>query len=968
MVKLNSLGRSFLPLVTSVALMSGCALNPFAGDRPEPIGPTLAKLEPTAEPAREMSVPKIELDAIEQLYQRALTANSDPLIKHNIGIRLAELEMMRSENRQLSATTNQRFFDQTIDLYKQLIADDPDQEGRDQLLYQLAKAYELDGRMGEAQRTLDQLVREYPNSPLLAEAQFRRAEAAFSAGNYGAAEKNYAAVVKRGSESQFANTAQYMQGWSRFKRGRYDAALISFTEVMDSLLPEIGSADTLNKNQLNLLQDTQRVMAMAFSYLDGPVTIAENFDRVGSRHYEHTLYRALADLYLEKKRYRDSAETFEGFVDRYPQSPRAPEFAVAAIGVYEKGGFGQLLLPAKENFVTRFGVSSEYWTQMGEEDRDGLRQYLAVYIDEIASHQHAQAQLLDQQFAKQQTQRNQGKSIAAKQRIAKSQVAEQYLLAAHWYNQYLLTFPEHPSLPKYNFLMAEALQEGGDLAAAIAAYERVAYELQPPQWQHQYGANAGYSALLLWQQLQTDNADNVEQLHQLQQQQLASAYLFVDSFQGDERSATILAQIADTEFKLHHYQEASAAAYRLTQYQPEPQGKILETAWLVFAHASFELQKFDQAEVGYRKLLTVYPAQSKQWLSINERLAASIYRSAEQLLAAEDKRGAAERFFAVAEVDANSDIGMTAQFDGANLLMELQDWQQAAFKFEHFQSAYPTHPLTASIPAKLVVIFQELQWWQRTADVLGSMSYDDKSPEVRRQSLYMAGEMALKADNISQAIHYFRRYAHNHPQPFDQVTEARYQMSELYVRTKEPLKRNFWLSKMISGHDQAGAEQTDRSRYLAAYSSNELAQQQFQRFAAIKLKLPLKNSLKKKRKAMEKTLDAYQKALTYQVEEFSTQANYRVGDIYAQLSRDLMDSQRPKGLDALALEQYEILLEEQAYPFEEKAIEVHQSNAQLSWNGVYNQWVKESFEALAKLMPGRYAKKEPLLNVSEGIY
>ncbi len=107
--------------------------------------------------------------------------------------------------------------------------------------------------------------------------------------------------------------------------------------------------------------------------------------------------------------------------------------------------------------------------------------------------------------------------------------------------------------------------------------------------------------------------------------------------------------------------------------------------------------------------------------------------------------------------------------------------------------------------------------------------------------------------------------------------------------------------------------------------------------------------------------------LNYGVAEFTTQASYRIGEIYAQLSRDLIKSERPKDLDALALEQYDILLEEQAYPFEEKSIQIHQTNSQRSWKGTYDPWVKRSFEELAKLLPARYKKPESVLEVSNEI-
>jgi tetratricopeptide (TPR) repeat protein len=63
-------------------------------------------------------------------------------------------------------------------------------------------------------------------------------------------------------------------------------------------------------------------------------------------------------------------------------------------------------------------------------------------------------------------------------------------------------------------------------------------------------------------------------------------------------------------------------------------------------------------------------------------------------------------------------------------------------------------------------------------------------------------------------------------------------------------------------------------------------------------------------------------------------------------------------LKKLELEQYNVLLEEQAFPFEEKATEMHALNARRAASGVYDQWVKSSFDALRDLQPVRYGKFE----------
>ena len=86
----------------------------------------------------------------------------------------------------------------------------------------------------------------------------------------------------------------------------------------------------------------------------------------------------------------------------------------------------------------------------------------------------------------------------------------------------------------------------------------------------------------------------------------------------------------------------------------------------------------------------------------------------------------------------------------------------------------------------------------------------------------------------------------------------------------------------------------------------------------------------------------------------------------------LLGSERPAGMAGAELQDYELVLEEEAYPFEEKALEVHQKNLELMDAGVYNRWIERSLAQLAVSMPGRYAKQEtspgPLVSVARYEY
>ena len=130
------------------------------------------------------------------------------------------------------------------------------------------------------------------------------------------------------------------------------------------------------------------------------------------------------------------------------------------------------------------------------------------------------------------------------------------------------------------------------------------------------------------------------------------------------------------------------------------------------------------------------------------------------------------------------------------------------------------------------------------------------------------------------------------------------------------------------------------------------------RYSAVRLTPPLKQSLASKRQLMEQALAAYARAADYQIATVSTAATFRSAAIYQHLGEALLTSEQPANLDGEALMQYDILLEEQAYPFEEKAIELHEANAARLEDGIYDDWVAKSLAQLAVLLPARYGKQE----------
>lgn len=290
---------------------------------------------------------------------------------------------------------------------------------------------------------------------------------------------------------------------------------------------------------------------------------------------------------------------------------------------------------------------------------------------------------------------------------------------------------------------------------------------------------------------------------------------------------------------------------------------------------------------------------------------------------------------------------------------EGKQWDRASQVLEGFRSRYPNHELAPDVTRSLAVAYLETgRAGESAAEFERIAALPEETADVRREALWQAATLYEKAGSQANSARAYANYVKQFPAPLDPAQDARQRLADMATAQNDLRTRSQWIDEIIAADKSAGAARTDRSKYLAARGTLETAQPQAAMFNSIKLVVPLDKSLKAKRSAMEKVLATYGQALDYGVAEVTTAATYGMAELYRQLGADLMASERPKGLDDDAREQYDVLLEEQAFPFEEQAIDLHETNASRTSGGVYDEWVQRSFDVLAKLKPARYAKAE----------
>jgi cellulose synthase operon protein C len=820
---------------------------------------------------------------------------------------------------------------EAIALYTRLLDEYPLYERNDQVLYQMSRAYEELGRIPEAMEVMDRLVREYPRSRYIDEVQFRRAEYFFTHRRYLDAEDAYHNVVDIGVASTFYELALYKLGWTYYKQELYDDALHRFIAVLDYKV-SVGYdfAQTEDEQERKRTDDTFRVISLGFSNLGGADSVVAYFDRHGHRPYEDSVYSNLAEFYLEKLRYADASATYNAFVDLYPFHQLAPNFHMRVIEIHTAGGFPSLVLESKKAFATTYGLKADYWAYYAPDDRPEVLAFLKTNLIDLAHFYHAQYQDPEQ----------------AKDKPAHLQEA------LHWYRQFLASFPADPDTPTIHYQLADLLLENRSYGLAAVEYERTAYDYAP----HEKASQAGYAAVYALREHLA--AAGPAEAEGVKRDVVRSSLKFADTFPEHEQAAVVLGAAADDLFVMKEYEQALAAAHQLLDQFPGADQDVVRAAWLVAAHASYELQAYADAEAAYLNVLAMLPGGDPSREGLVDNLAASIYKQGEQANEDEDYRTAAEHFLRVGRVAPGSAIRANAEYDGAAALIRLEDWAAAAAVLVEFRSAFPGHPLQPDVTKHLAYVYRENDQLSLAAEEYERIEQESEDAEIRRDALLVAAELHEEDGNRARALEVYRRYVDYFPQPVGENLEARHKISEILKERDDRRPYLDELRQIVSLEAAAGAAQTARTRYLGGNAALVLAEESYEHFTAVQLQQPFEVNLRKKRDLMLTATRDFGMLVDYEIGDLTAAATYYLAEIYAHFSNALMTSERPDGLSPLELEEYELAIEEQAYPFEEQAISVHENNLQLISRGVYNNWIEKSLARLAEFVPARYAKPE----------
>lgn len=871
-------------------------------------------------------------EAIAQ-YDQLIELHPEPMILAESLRRAADLRVQIIDT---SGQDNDPELAKAIGYYKRLLAEIPDYARTDRVLYQLARAYQLKGDNDNAISSLTLLATHYPDSTRAGDAAFRSAEWLYAKGRYDEAEPMYQVVLKLGKDNPLYASGEYKYGWSLYKQGKYEQALAIFLPILDRDLPAgeltdpaVVASPALAKSA-PYAAETLRVTSLSFAGLGGGKAMNDYFAKSGhDPRYYALLYSALGSALIERQRYTDAAQTYASFIARYPKHVLAPDFQSQVIAAYRKGGFNELTIAAKETFVNLYAPGSAYWGSnppppkvIAETQQD---------LNDLGAYYHARAQ---------QTAATEPASRQA-----------DFLKAAAWHRKTIEIFPGTPQAAATSMLCADALLDGGQTEAAAQQYTQTAYGYAG----NPKAAEAAYAAVQAWQKLSREVPDTA-QADALRQSVTASLKL-ADTFPQHPKLPAVLTRAAGDLYSTKDYPQAATVAQRALKAPMTASQR--QEAQGVLADAYFAQQQYPQAEVAYTALLPMLSSDDGKRQTANEQLAASIYKQGEAARDSGDLRAAASNFQRIGRAAPGTSVQANADYDAAAAFINLKDWKNAEVTLETFLSRYPKHALAPDADKKLAYAYQNDNRPLQASEVYSRIAArGTESADTRKDAAWLAAQLGDKANATASSVRAYEYYVSNFPQPMDRALAARRRLADLaHNSSHDDTRYQYWLHALIDA-DSSASPRTDASRMMAAQANLELGQLAAAQARALALSMPVNKSLPRRKSATEVAIASFDRAASYGFATITTAATYETGMVYRDFGKAVLDSQRPSNLKGDALEQYNILLEEQANPFEEKAIAIHEANLQRLKQGLWNDSIKKSVAALAELSPAKYGKRE----------
>ncbi len=481
------------------------------------------------------------------------------------------------------------------------------------------------------------------------------------------------------------------------------------------------------------------------------------------------------------------------------------------------------------------------------------------------------------------------------------------------------------------------------------------------------------------------------QFPQEAQKLLEAARYYMDLFPQSERNATLVYNNGQILLRYGRYGDARAVF--LTFIDTWPTHDLVFDA-LKNVVITFTLERNFNAlnQYAYEVLESSLGRRDEVAQYLGGILSASIFKDAQSEEQKGNRRRAAVIYQDMVGRFPTSEFADDALFNaGLNLEKEARYYESIAV-FERLLAAYPTSEF---IPKAVFLLARNNE---RVLNYLGAVRYYLKlarefpNEKEGPDAVYNSALLLEKMGDLDRAASVYLEYVNRYPKRTDlaQVlffaADAYYKnedwanaalVYENYIRGKHEPKEllvEAWYKWAMCEEKLGNAE---RSRELLVETTNVYkawtaggkiappgygahgaflaAQERFDEYAAMKLTLPasrMAKQLEQKAAELQKIVGVMTEVVMFGDPEWASAALYLIGEAYQNFADTLFTAPVPPELSEEEAEIYQLELQDQAFPIEDKALQAFQRQLDTSLkNGIENEWTELTRTRLRKLNP-----------------
>lgn len=391
------------------------------------------------------------------------------------------------------------------------------------------------------------------------------------------------------------------------------------------------------------------------------------------------------------------------------------------------------------------------------------------------------------------------------------------------------------------------------------------------------------------------------------------------------------------------------------------------------------LSKLEQGANEYLRLLEEDPKRDFADLMM--------YNAALSLEKARRPARAAELYERLYKEYPESSYAAEAMFRVASKSEQAFSFDKAVATYLQLVKKYPTSERRADAQINAALALEGQQKYERAAREL--IRFADLFPERKEAPdvFYRAaivqkkrGDAKAEIDTLKKFIKRFGREQANAPR----VVEAHVRLGDIYAelagKTRGKTRRNYLKASSASFRDAVKqfnrASGSANAAYYAGKAAFRLADTSFESYDKMKIEGRTGKkqgaALLAKTKRLQEVEGEFKSVITkYRQAEWSLAALYRIGALYDDLQKSMIEAPCPadiRRIDEIACDEYKIVLEDQAFAVEEKAVQAYRAAYERALElKLTNKWTKQTLEALNLLRPAEFPiNKEPLTKPNTG--